>query len=148
MGAMLADYLAAGPLIMQRIRDAVADIAAVLPARDLSRLAESELQSPAVFVVYDGDRLGDAAGRGGARIVHQRWLVVLAVRNAAQSDGGAALTGDAGPLLSDLLEALQGWAPSVDHRPLYRVAAPLPGYSPAFGFYPLAFEAALITVTA
>lgn len=145
---MLADYLAAGPLLMQRIRAAVPSVAAVLAARDLSRLAESTLQSPAVFVVYDGDRLGDAAGRGGARIVHQRWLVVLAVRNATQSDGGAALTNEAGPLLSALIEALQGWAPSDDFRPLVRIAAPLPGFSPAFAFYPLAFEAALITVTA
>lgn len=145
---MLADYLAAGLLLMQRIRDAVPGVVAVLAARDLSRLAESTLQSPSVFVVYDGDRLGDAAGRGGARIVHQRWLVVLAVRNATQTDGGAALTTEAGPLISDLLSALQGWEPSEDHRPLYRVAAPLPGFSPAFGFYPLAFEAALITVTA
>jgi len=145
---MLTDYLAAGPLLMQRIRAAVPGVAAVLAARDLSRLAESTLQSPAVFVVYDGDRLGDAAGRGGARIVHQRWLVVLAVRNATQADGGTALAHDAGPLLSGLIEALQGWAPSADFRPLYRSNAPPPDFSPSFGFYPLAFEAALITVTA
>jgi hypothetical protein len=93
-----------------------------------------------VFVIYDGDRLGDSAGRGQAQNVQQRWLVVLAARNATQGDGGAALQGEAGILLSKLLAALQGWAPSAEHRPLRRVAAPRPGYSPAFAFYPLAFE--------
>jgi len=143
---MLADYLAAGPLIIARIADAVPGIVSVLPARDLASLTESTLQSPTVFVVYDGDRLADTAGRGQAQAVQQRWLVVLAIRNAKQGDGGAGMAAEAGPLLVGLLKALQGWQPnSTDYRPLVRVAAPRPGYSPAFAYYPLAFESQIVT---
>lgn len=144
---MLSDYLSAGPLLIDRIRSAVPGIVAVLPARDLSALNETSLQSPTVFVVYDGDRLSDATGRGQAQTVQQRWLVVLAVRNARQADGGAGLAAGAGPLLSGLLKALQGWQPnSPDFRPLIRVASPHPGYSPAFAYYPLAFESQIFTL--
>lgn len=143
---MLSDYLAAGPFIIDRIRDAVSGVASVLPARDLANVVETTLQSPSVFVVYDGDRLGDASSTGRAQAIRQRWLIVLAVRNARQADGGAGLAAEAGPLISDLLQSLQGWQPSPDFRPLIRVAAPHPGYSPAFAYYPLAFECQIITL--
>ncbi len=143
---MLADYLSLSPLIIARIGAAVSGIAAVLPARDLAALNELALQSPSVFVVYDGDALAESGGRGQAQVVRQRWIVVLAVRNATQGDGGAAQTAQAGPLLSDLISALQGWQPgSPDFRPLTRVSAPRPGYSPAFAYYPLAFECQIFT---
>ena len=158
---MLPDYLAAGPLLIERIRAALPALRAVLPAgglarifaealpyspADLAGIGEAAIQSPSVFVLYDGDRLGDSAGRGQAGIVHQRWMIVLAVRNARQGDGGAALLVDAGPLLAALLAALMGFQLSADHRPLVRVAAPAPGYSPALAYYPLAFETAISTL--
>jgi hypothetical protein len=143
---MLADYLSASNLIIDRIRAAVPGVVSVLPARDLANVVESTLQSPSVFVVYDGDRLSDTGGRGQAQVIQQRWLVVLAVRNARQADGGAGLAADAGPLITDLLQALQGWQPSPDFRPLIRVASPKPGYSPAFAYYPLAFECQIFTL--
>lgn len=146
MAGMLSDHLAAGPLFIARIRETVSDLADVLPARDLAGLTESTLRSPTVFVIYDGDVLADSAGRGQAQMVRQRWLVVLALRHARQGDGGAALGAEAGPLLTALLAALSGWTPSTDHRPLVRVAAPRPGYSPAFAYYPLAFETAFHTL--
>jgi hypothetical protein len=42
------------------------------------------------------------------------------------------------------------WRPDAcpDHRQLTRVAAPAPGYTPAFAFYPLAFEAPMSTLGA
>ena len=146
---MLSNYLAISPLIIARIRAEVPAIVDVLPAQDLATLTESTLRTPSAFVIYDGDNLGDTAGRGQAQGVKQRWLIVLAIRNARQNDGGAGLAADAGPLISDLLTALQGWQPdSTDYRPLTRVAAPRPGYSPAFAFYPLAFETQIITTGA
>ncbi len=143
---MLPDYLAAGPLLIERIRAALPALRAVLPAGDLAGIGEAAIQSPSVFVLFDGDRLGDSAGRGQAGIVHQRWMIVLAVRNARQGDGGAALLADAGPLLAALLAALMGFQLSADHRPLVRVSAPAPGYSPALAYYPLAFETAISTL--
>lgn len=143
MSASLADYLSAGALIIARLKDRVPGLRQVLPATALSTLTETGAQSPAAFVLYDGDRLGDSAMAGRQRVIHQRWLVVLAVRNATQGDGGKAMQDVAGPLISEILGVLQGHALSADHRPLMRVAAPRPGYSPAFAYYPLAFETAI-----
>jgi len=96
-------------------------------------------------VIYDGDRLGDSGGRGQAQIVFQRWLAVLAVRNARGQATGEGVAAEAGPVLGAMIVALSGWAPSPEHQPLVRVAAPRPGFSPALGFYPLAFETQIST---
>jgi hypothetical protein len=143
---MPADYLAAGPAIIARIGARVPALASVRQATGRAAVDESVLAAPAALVIYDGDRLGDEAGQGQAQIVHQRWLVVLAVRHAAQGDGGAASAALAGPLLSALLAALQGWAPTPAHRSLIRTDAPRPGHSPGFVYYPLAFESAVSTL--
>lgn len=139
---MAADYLALGPLIAERLRERVQELQMVVTLQDAADLEERmRARRAAAFVVYDGDRLADAAGRGQAHPVWQRWLVVLAVRNARAHDTGDGLRDEAGPLISALLAALQGWQPDDDaYRPLARVAATAPGYSPAFAFYPLAFE--------
>lgn len=145
---MPADYLALGPLIAQRLRDQVGALQMVVELQAADDL-ESELRGrrAAAFVVYDGDRLGDSAGRGQAQTIWQRWLVVLAVRNARGADSGDGVRDAAGPLITRLLAALQGWQPDgTGHRPLARVAAPAPGYSPAFAFYPLAFESQITTL--
>lgn len=141
---MAADYLVVGGLIVQRLREQVPELQLVEQLQDMDNI-EERLQARRVgaLVIYDGDRLGDTAGRGAAQVVHQRWLVVLAVRNARGADTGAGARATAGPLLSVVLTVLSGWQPSDAHRPLARVAAPRPGYSPAFAYYPLAFEAAM-----
>jgi len=143
---VIRDYLAAGAAIVARLQATVPDLASVRQAAGRQAVDESVLAVPAALVIYDGDRLGDEAGHGRAHIVHQQWLVVLAVRHAAQGDGGAAAQAVAGPLLTALLSALQGWPPSDRHRGLIRVAAPRPGYSPGFVYYPLTFECALSTL--
>ncbi len=145
---MLADYLAAGALIVARLTTWLPGVSAVRQAAARQAVNESALGAMTVLVVYDGDRLGDEAGRGRAQIVHQQWLVLLAVRHATQGDGGAAQASLAGPLLSRLLEALSGWAPSAEHRPLTRISAPRPVHTPGFTYYPLAFECAVSTVGA
>ncbi len=145
---MIADYLSAGAAIVARLEAWLPGVSAVRQAPSRAAVNESALGSLAVLVVYDGDRLGDEAGRGRAQIVHQQWLVLLAVRHAAQGDGGAAQAALAGPLLSRLLEALSGWPPSPEHRPLIRIAAPRPAHTPGFTYYPLAFETAVSTLGA
>lgn len=141
----MTDYLSAGPLIIARIK-AKTGIEDVRPARELAGIAESAIRSPSVFVVYGGDTLGANGGRGQAQVVRQRWVVVLAVRNATQGDGGEATATEAGPLITELLESLQGWEPSTNHGPLERKQAQQPGYSPAFAYYPLAFDCQLFTI--
>ena len=118
-------------------------LAHVAGAGELAKLNESAAQSPAVYVVYDGERLGEASHDGARQIVFQRWLVVLFARHAAQ-DGGAALRALAGERLAEIVAALAGYRPDPIHPPLQRVNAPRPGYTPAAGWFPLAYEARLI----
>lgn len=140
---MLSDYLAASALIVDRLRDTVPGLRHVGAQTGLTALEQNTLAAPAVFVIYDGDRLGATAGYRAAQIVQQSWLVVLAVRNVADH---ASARNEAGELLAQILTALTGWEPSADHGPLVREPAPRPEYSPGFGVYPLAFSTAIETV--
>lgn len=143
---MINDWLCASGLIRARITAQVPEILIVEPAVGLQDIEARCLQNPSAFVLYDGDRIGDTAGRGQAQIIHQRWLVVLAVRNLRDIPGGSGVMEQAGSLLAKLLLHLQGWAPSPDHRPLTRVQGPLPGSSVGWGYFPLAFETPLSAV--
>jgi len=142
---MLGDYLAAEGLIRARLEAGVTG-ARVLAAADLSGIPESAQVTPALHVVYDGDRLGDDGGRHRGQQVYQRWLVVVAVRNAAGQRSGAGARQAAGPLLSAVLSALLGWSPSPDHQPMKRIDAPRPAFTPGgFAYFPLAFETRINT---
>lgn len=150
---MLTDYLQAGSLIEARIRTAAPTIKRVSPLGNLYSLLENEPdrmaahisgQLPAAFVGFDGEAPGDAAGDDFTHLVMQRWLVVLAVGNYRASDTAAGVTADAGPLLSELVQALTGWAPSADFSKLVRQAAPRPGYLAGVGFFPLVFATTLV----
>ncbi len=146
---MITDYLAAEQLLIARLRSAVPGFHAVLGAADLDGVAEAGQTVPAAHVIYDGDALpgGDAArgGAGAAQMVAQRWMIVVAVRNVRQTLSGDGARGEAGPLISQTLAALSGWQPSPAFRPLRRVPGPRPGYNAGFGYFPLLFEAQLVT---
>jgi hypothetical protein len=141
-------YLAAEALIAERLAERLPGGTHVLTAADLAGVEARAQLTPAAHVVYDGDRLGDAGGRGLAQVVWQRWLVVIAVRNRREALSGAAAREDAGTLIAAALAALAGWAPSASHGPLARVQAPRPAYEAGFLYVPLAFETRLITVGA
>jgi len=143
---MLADYLAAEELIIARLTERVGSVRAVLSAADLAGVQEAKQTTPALHVVYDGDRLGDSAGRGIANQVYQRWLVITAVRSARGQRTGAGAREAAGPIISAVLQALLGWAPSDEHQPLVRTSAPRPHFSAGgFAYFPLAFETRIDT---
>jgi hypothetical protein len=150
---MIADYLQAGSLIEERIRLAGTAIKRVSPLGNLYSLLENEPdkmaahisgQLPAAFVGFDGESPGDVAGDGFTHLVAQRWLVVLAVGNYRNADTAQGVTADAGPLLTALVKALTGWAPSADFTKLMRQAAPRPGYLAGVGFFPLVFATTLV----
>lgn len=150
---MIADYLQAGALIEERIRDAAPNILRVSPLAALYALLENEPdrmaahisgQMPAAFVGFDGEVPGDTAGDGFTHVVAQRWMVVLAVSNLRDVDTGRGVTAAAGPLLSDLVAALTGWKPSDDFAVLQRQPAPRPGYLAGVGFFPLVFATTLV----
>lgn len=144
---MIEDYLSAGPLIEARIRDKVGGVKRIEGVGDLTAWLEDEAEFekqvngklPAAFVGYDGDVLGDMTGEGSDHVAAQRWLVVLAVGNYRRADTAKGVVSDAGPLLAQLMEALNGWKPA-GFTELIRQAAPRPGYRAGVGFFPLVFS--------
>ncbi len=151
--AALTDYFQAGPAIQARLRAALPDLANVADLAPLARavagaVKEEELaqkigalvpRSPAVFVGFDADMMTFDAD-GGGQGIEQRWLVVLAVRNAADAAKGGALLRDAGPLLLGVIQALNGWRPDIQYMgELRRIPAPRPFHAPGIGLFPLAF---------
>lgn len=144
-----ADYLAAEPLIVARLRDQVHELRQVLPLEDVTRLPESAVASPMAYVVYDGDEVVEGEGRarqGASQLVRQRWLVVLGIRNAAQAARDRVPThGTAGALIAKAIAALAGWQCAPFRAPLYRVNAPRVSYGANFALYPLMFAGELIS---
>jgi hypothetical protein len=142
----MADYLAAEALIIQRLQSQVPGMKA-LSAADLADVAEAKQTTPAFHVLYHGDRLVDAQGRGQAQAVAQRWMIVITVRTARDQGKGGAARNTAGPHLDAALKALSGWEPDQSHGALRRVAAPRPVYSKGgFAYFPLAFETVVETL--
>lgn len=141
------DYLAAGSLIEARIRDKAPGLKRVEGVGDLTAWLEDDAEFekqisgklPAAFVGYDGDVLGDMTGEGSDHVAAQRWLVVLAVGNYRRADTAKGVVSDAGPLLAQLMAALNGWRPA-GFTELIRQAAPRPGYRAGVGFFPLVFS--------
>jgi hypothetical protein len=136
-------YLALGDLIEARLaalRPRWPQLA-ILPARDLAGVRESEQRLPAVHVLYAGDQLDAAQARGAIQTTDQGWLVVAAVRDVRQPGVSAAQMGE---LLDGLLTTLLGWRPSDAHSPLRRVQGPNPTYRGAVLYVPLLFRSRLL----
>lgn len=142
---MSADHFAVGKAIVERVRAAMPELRQVRLAASMQEIADWQPSSPAAWVVWDGDQIVDTAGRGQAQIVRQRWVVALIVRSAKEAETGGGVIDAAGPLLSKLIDLLMGWLPAspVGARPLERINAPAPGYGAGYGYFPVAFAAAI-----
>lgn len=145
----MENYLALEPLLIDRLKAEVPDFRAVLGMADLAAIMESSQPTPAAHVVYRGDSPvpgNNSAGHGAVQLVAQNWWVVVAARNVRDTLGGADARADAGVLITKTLRALCGWQPSADFRPLIRrFNTTAPGFNAGFAYFPLAFEARLIT---
>lgn len=148
MNSLITDYFACEKEIVERIKDSIPELKAVMTPFSLDGMLESSQNAPAVHVIYSGDVVnGNSVGSGAARTITQRWLIVLAVRLAnSQLQDTSSIRGNAGELIPKLLACLQGWQPNSAHRPMVRSAgAPPPGYSSAFAYFPYMFETVIIT---
>lgn len=144
---MPVDYLAAEELIITRLGPSGKNVTRhILSATDLAGVDEQKQLTPAVFVLYDGDRLGDSAGRNSGQMIYQKWLLIVAVRNVKGQKTGKGARDEAGPIITKVLDAMLGWSPGTDYQPMQRVVAPRPGYSPGgYAYFPLAFETRVTT---
>lgn len=140
---MMDNYLSAEQPIIDRITALVPGLVGVYHAADLDGVADKKQFAPAVHVLYKGDRVVEGQGgrstTGERQCVDQFWYVVLAVRNSRQAATGEPVRLDAGPLLTLILRALQGWAPTVEHSPLKRTSGVDAGFSAGYLYIPLLF---------
>lgn len=143
----MENYLSAEPLLIARLREKVSDVKGVLSAADLAGVAESAQQTPALHVVFGGYRPTRSVdgSRGAIQETEQTWWVVAAVKNLRSPQTGENAREQAGPILSAVLAALQGWQPTAKHTPLELAAGPRPGFSKGYGYFPLAFVTRVVT---
>ena len=148
MTSIADNWLAAGDRIVTRL---AAQVPALRMVETMSTLTAEGIeqriktQAPAAIVVYMGDRITPDPRAPRVTAGAQRWMVVLAVRNARAGGNNAALADEAGPLLPMIRAALAGWVPLDEGRPLRPASGMAPGFGVAFAYYPLAFELDFVT---
>lgn len=135
----MTGFLQLETILKARVRAAVAVPGLkVLGAPELAGVKANAQPTPAVHVVFDG--FAELTEERGVLRVAERWLTVLAVRNARSTRSGDDAREDAGPILDALFAALHGWtAPGV--KPLIPAVPPLPGFDAGFAYFPLAWIA-------
>lgn len=137
----MADALTVWQPICDRIKDQVPALKRVLPAWDLASVVEQSQVVPAVFVIYDGEDVVDQVPNGKKVLEDQRFIVVLAIRNASDTLGGSGAAEDAKAIRASIYAALSGWVPGPEHRPLTRAQANYrPHYTPGFAYLPTIFK--------
>jgi hypothetical protein len=142
-----ANYFEAEASIIARVSEFAPELAAIYTPFVIGDITEASQKSPSVHVIFAGeDVISDDAGRGSRKPVDQKWLIVLALRNAkAQLAHTESIRNDAGVIIPKLLNALSGWKPTENMRELVRKQAPTPGYSSSFAYFPLMFHGRIIT---
>lgn len=137
------NYLSAEQPIIDRVAAMVTGLKGVYSAADLDGVVEKEQFTPAVHVLFKGDRIVDGQGRssnGEKQLVDQLWYAVVAVRNVRANDIGKDARADAGAIVIQVLHALQGFKPTVEHDPMKRIQGVDPGYSKGFLYIPILFS--------
>ena len=142
------DLFYAQSQIMQQLTQEVPDLRLVRGVRALTDLQERPGNSPAAYVLYDGQEVRMAAGF--AQVVDQKWLVVLVTRQARPTAPLPKIPPESdprpqpGPLLIQLCRALLGWQAGADYGAFSLANAPNPYFREGFGFYPLRFITRLV----
>ena len=123
------DYLAAEGLIKERLQDQVDQVPDqnVLSATDLDGVKEKQQATPALHVIYAGDKVqtgrSGSSRKGKSQIIDQYWQVTVAVRNVSDKSGEHARE-DASPIILALLDALQGHKLGQTYSELQRLNSP------------------------
>ncbi|HTF96502.1 MAG TPA: hypothetical protein VL995_10240 [Cellvibrio sp.] len=138
------DYLFLEDLFIQHIRNEVTGLVDVKGLPDLQVLEDQTQASPMVYVIYLGDGvLPGPQGHGGMKkvqVVKQYWAFVLSVQTADAVNDGEAARREAGPILGNLMVALQGWKPADDVDPMARAERSAPVvYRDGCFYFPLVF---------
>ena len=134
------DFLFLGVLLEDRIKEKIPDTP-VRQLADLSDIGQLALRGAMVCVAYAGEEIApiDAAYPCEARVT-QRWLTIVSVQTAARVADGGRPRSKAGPLRSQVADALQGQVLRGDCQPLRRTTPPGPVMEDGFAHFPLCWE--------
>lgn len=125
--------------IINRLREKLGAGVTVEPMRELERVPELRKKAPAVFVIYDGYRVGETIGPTGQvqQVVHE-WYVVCVGQSAKGNGNTDAARDIAAGLCDQVLQALLGY--DVGGGKHLRLSdAPGPEYDGGYCHVPLAF---------
>lgn len=143
------DYLFLEDLFIKHIRGQVTGLADVKGLPDLQALEDQAKNTPEAYVIYLGDGVVQgAAGHGGLKkvqVVKQFWAVVLGIQTADATNAGEAARREAGPLLGQLMVALQGAKLADDVEPLARAERQAPvAYDNGTFYFPIVFYTSFV----
>ena len=148
----MKNHLSAASLLINRLQEKTDT-----PTRNIKQAPSAKwvVEHPlhdSIYVIFFDDvpdtSAGGARAKGRGQHSKQYWEILITMRNVSDATGSAARA-DAGEVFSQILEFLQGWAPSEDHQPLHREkhavrATDRDGYV----FIPLLFSTRITTVGA
>ncbi|MBF0098974.1 MAG: hypothetical protein HQM04_19220 [Magnetococcales bacterium] len=132
------DYFAITPLIVARLRERLCSQITVQSTWGIGRIQETPELLPAVLVLLEADHPGEINLSGAAQKIEQVWNCIVVVKDAGT---------EAGPLISQVIQALNGWQPeNTLFSPFRRVKSGFHhDYSPSMAFYfPLAFSTSFV----
>lgn len=119
-------------------------VSRVFSASDLSGLKENAQPDLALHVILDGYRVVKCEPEARFAQVDLRWLVVVAVRNARQTDPAASVRDTAGAVMQSVIQTLLGWRPPGATGAVRLVDGPRPATRDQFSYHPLGFAVATI----
>lgn len=137
-----ADALWAGPELVVRLADQVPTLRQVLLIDELDMAASTFKQFPAALVLLHRDRL-DGDPLRSKTLLTQDWIVALAVKSARQEANRNSA--GIGPLIPQVVRALQGWAPGGQLRRLAWQPGMRPHYGRDISYWPLVFSLQVVT---
>ncbi len=111
----------------------------------LAGVEERSQQTPAVHIMFEGYSVEDTL-RSDARAarVRQEWAIVIATRNAANTDTGQAARQDAGRIALAVAKALMGFKPPQAAGPLTLTGSASTTHNAGFVYLPLRFSIATV----
>ena len=136
-----SDWMALEDALLAVLQSAVAGISPavkVLGAAELSKVHESNAPSPAVHLIYAGYTPVEDAG--SALMLEHRWIVAVAVKNAATLATGAAQRAAVGKLQTQVIRAMLAAKLPNARSAVRLLARPAAHYEPGWRLEPHAFS--------
>jgi hypothetical protein len=104
-------------------------------------------RSPVIYVYYGGYLTGSGAGSETSKIIQQRWIIILTIRNYLDKPSESSSIKEADRYTDALISGLLGWdfleqSADIGHMPLQLINAPAPIISKGAILFPFAFQTA------